>query len=203
MKTISIEVYEAEELSEFAKQRAHYDWCLETDYDFHQDNKKTLDAFVQIFPLKIDSYEYGGQGAHIVFSMEEGHDDEIAKLSGWRLSTYLWNNYQRQLFKGKYYNKHKHASEGLIKYWHRNSNILLERNCVLTGYFLDEYILGPVYDFLAKPDEHTTFRDLMRDCLNMWLKTCEADREDFFSLDHFLEEAKEGEWMYKEDGSKV
>ena len=52
---------------------------------------------------------------------------------------------------------------------------------------MDDSLLKPIYDFIAKPCKHTTFNDLINDCLNRWIHDCNNDYEYAHSFDAFKE----------------
>lgn len=183
-------VYTYEELSDSAKEKALYEGRSTLDYSWADENKETLEAFCRIFPVKVRDWEYGGYGRHISHYLT--CDDDIAGLSGLRLHKYLWNNFRSSLFKGKYYSK---AGKS------RHSRIILEACCVLTGYCVDDDILQPVYDFLKKPNNRTTFEDLMGDCLEAWLSSCDADFEAYFSEESMADIFAANDYEFYEDGT--
>ena len=76
---------------------------------------------------------------------------------------------------------------GKYTYKHRYSKIIKDTCCVLTGYYIDDDILEPIYDFLKKPSKHVTFADLMRDCLQFWVIACNKDYEACTSMEYFAE----------------
>jgi len=195
-RTATINIYTVKELSEEARQKAYYNWCGNNDYPWGEDNENTLKEFEKVFPIKIRSWEYGDRGEHISFIFEG--DEDIENLTGIRLMKYIYNNYYDNLFKGKYYSKVKYVN-GTYTYKHRYSKIVKDNCCVLTGYSMDYDILQPIYDYLKKPDNRT-FKELLDDCLQSWLKACSTDYEDYYSWDSFLEESEVNEWEYTENG---
>jgi hypothetical protein len=117
---------------------------------------------------------------------------------------YIWNNYSDYIFKGKYYStKGYYDEKQQYHYKYRHSNIILEKeNCPLTGYYIDNEILQPLWDFLDKPNKNTTFHDLMEECLNNWISACNKDYENYYSMENFLEESKANEYEYLESGKQ-
>lgn len=214
MKTKTIKLYSLDELPEDAQQTAHEKWLRNFDYTWGHDNRKTLEAFAEIFPVTIRNWSYGDQGSGVNFKMT--CTDEQAELKGVRLATYIWNNYRMFLFPGKYFGHlmtaervaHRRVKSEKIKQgpnegkWlgSYKSAIILETSCVLTGGFPDDDILDPVYKFLSKPDERTTFEDLMHDCFQSWVRACEADLEASQSFERFKEDAEANEWTFTEEG---
>jgi hypothetical protein len=198
MREVTMKVYSVEELSERALERAYYDWCSDSDYPWGEENRKTLLEFEKIFPVEVTDWQYGGCYKYVRFSMT--CDDEVADLEGFRLAKYIWNNYRHIIYNGKYYSKGK-CVDGKYQYVSRRSKINLERECSLTGYYLDYDILEPVYDFIDSPRPNVTFRDLMEECLESWLSTCEDDYNNYYSIDNFIEIANANNYEFYEDGS--
>ena len=198
MREITMKVYSVEELSERALDRAYHDWCMNNNYPWGRENRKTLLEFERVFPVEVTDWQYGGFYKHVIFNMT--CDDEVAELEGFRLAKYIWNNYKNYIYEGKYYSKGKYVG-GKYQYVSRHSKIILEKDCPLTGYYLDYDILKPLYDFLDSPRPNITFRDLMKECLNSWVKACEDDYNNYYSIDNFKEIANVNEWLFFENGS--
>jgi len=160
MKTVELKIYSFDELSESAKQKA-IDNNRPEEIFWSEENRETMEKFAAIFPITVKDWSYGGPGSGVSFSFDE--TDEIEELTGWRLATYLWNNYRKQIFQGKYYgrlsptdakgNKIEVSKAHPIGQRHviRHSRIILQTSCVLTGYYMDDVILEPIYSFLGKP----------------------------------------------------
>lgn len=182
MRQETITILKFDELSYEAKQTAIENY-RNKDYElaWADENRQSMEEFSKIFPIKVTDWCYGIGGEGVTFRFEVDHD-EVEELSGWRLAAKLWTNYKDDLFKGKYYSSsfrpHPVTKEhpAGITYTKRYSKIFLENSCVLTGYCMDDNILGPIYDFLDKPTNQT-FRDLLEDCFHEWIKACNADIE--------------------------
>lgn len=192
MRTVEINVYKINELSREAQERAYENWLQEGQYPWSYDNLKTLREFEDIFPVKVKSFEYGEGGSYISFVFTA--DGDIENLSGIRLLKYLYNNYFSYLFQRKTYYKNKKR---------RISKIMYVHDCSLTGgYYMDEEILEPIYNFLKNPRKDITFYGLMEKCLNAWVKACEEDFKEYFSFENFIDIAIINDWEYKENGEE-
>ncbi len=86
-------------------------------------------------------------------------------LSGWRLMAYLMNNHWNDLYTPKYFWK---GMKG------RKSRIFVD-TCPLTGYYIDNDILDPIYKFLKSPTGNVTFDNLMNNCLDSFFRACRDD----------------------------
>lgn len=200
MRTIEITVYTIDELSEKAKEKAYHNWLQQNDYPWENENRKTLEEFCRIFPVKVIDWSYGYWDNYIHFQFTG--DENIENLSGLRLLKYIYNNYYDCLFKGKFYYKEKYVN-GKYEYKCRRSKIIKDNSCVLTGYDLDDVILKPIYDFLKKPKEYITFYDLMKECLNTWVKACSEDYQYCTSMEYFIELSRINGWEYRENGEMI
>lgn len=199
MREEIINIYGIKELSEGAKNKAFYNFCNSEIYPYEDENEKVLNKFENIFPIKINSWSYGGYDNHIGFNMT--CDDEISELKGIRLLSYIWNNYRDDIFKGKYYSTNGYYDKkNNYHYKYRHSKIILNTDCVLTGYYLDVDILQPIYIFLNKPS-NTSFNELIEECLNKWINTCNKDYEYYFSMDNFIEMSDNNNWEYTKEGN--
>jgi hypothetical protein len=196
MRTISTPVFLISELSEEATIKAYNAWLSTEYYPYSCDNEATLRKFEEIFPIKVCEWEYGQGRNHISMSFLGGED--IGKLYGRRLAKYIWNNYRDQIYSRKvYWNGRPHSAS-------RYSKIIMTQDCPLTGYYLDTVILQPLYDVMEKPNEfiHIDFYDLMQLCLEKWAVECGEDCDNYFSYGNFIEQAKDNNWEYFEDGTQ-
>lgn len=197
MRTVRTKVYKFDELNEDAKQ-----FAIEQDRnksskqnDWADENKNTLEKFADVFNISIKNWSYGGRGEGVFWS-DNWEYEEIGELKGIRLSSYLWNNYKNDLFKGKYYNvksskqiKHKRVKSFYYKNSEQFGNfyysaITLEASCVLTGYCMDNDILEPIYRELNKPTG-ITFKELIDECFNEWIIACNDDL-DYQNSDEYI-----------------
>jgi hypothetical protein len=198
-RTISLEVYKLEELSEKARDRAHYDWLASGCSDgSSSENAATLRAFESIFPVKVKDWQYGGCPGYIEWHFTG--EDDTAELTGWRLAAYLWNNYHGKLYKGKYYSTPGKYIDGKYTYKHRHSKIILEHCCVLTGYCVDDDMLDPVYKFMEHPTDGTTFYNLMQDCFDAWVKACTEQWDHENSMEYFKDACEANDYEFYADG---
>lgn len=154
MKTISINLYEFDELSDESKKNAIESYREKVGVDtqwYWSEAIESIKKFHEIFPTKSD------RNSWLDFSVEMQYDE----MTGHRLQRWFWNNFSDRLFKGLYYNvkcstknirhprveteTYKNGNIGNFYY----SAIQKEgRNCVLTGVCYDDDLLGPIYDFL-------------------------------------------------------
>lgn len=220
MRTIETKLYQFEELSEESKQRAIEKWRSEdTEIAWASENRDTMEKFAEIFPIKVTDWSYGGRGEGVSFRFT--CDDCIEELSGQRLATYIWNNYKSDLFKGKYYHSqkfgltdhrliHRRVKSKQITNncpnkgkWSNSyySGLFLETSCVLTGYCMDDDILDPIYKFLDKPSNQT-FRDLLENCFDEWIKACNRDIDWQNSDEYISETISANDYEFEEDGTR-
>ena len=210
MRIKETKVYPFDELSDDAKQKAIDRYRYKNNDLFWDDeNRETLNAFERVFPIKIKDWEYGYRN-YISFEMTVEHD-EIEELTGWRLVSYLWNNYRTDLYKGRYYNvkanhpvRHKRVTSKTFKNGNTHnayrSAVFFENSCPLTGYCMDDDILEDIYKYINKPDGRT-FKELLNDCLYNWIKACNADVEYQNSDEFITEEIKNREYEFDECGN--
>lgn len=202
MRTKTIGIYKFEELSPKAKQSA-IDAYRAKGYQpaWTDENFDTLRAFEKVFPIKITNSSYGDRGEGVTFHFTDYSTscEVIEELSGQRLATYIWNNYRGHLYKGKYYSN---KPVGSNNHRSRHSKIQLETSCVLTGYCIDDDILDPIYAFLKKPLATTTFRHLLEDCFDAWVKACNADIEWQDSDEYISDYLIANDYEFTEDGKQ-
>lgn len=194
MRTIirKYKVYPIAELSEKAIEKAYIDWSMTSEYYDYNENKDTLEKFSELFGIKCYNWTYDAYTYSFRFDME--HNEEVQKMKGIRLATYITNNYGNNLYTPKmYYNR------GYKK--KRKSRIFTSNSCVLTGYYLDEDILEDIYTFLNRPDAYTSFHSLICKCLNKYFASCRDDVSYRQSEECFKEASLANEWEYLTDGT--
>ncbi|GCD12620.1 hypothetical protein [Clostridium tagluense] len=197
-ENVQYKVYAYNELSARAKEKALQDFCNDEDY-IGADNEKSLDKFSEIFPVINLSWEYGDRN-FINFDLDCEYE-EIEKLTGVRLSKYLWNNYKTDLFQGKFFSLWSKTEKsktnpkvGELKI--RHSKTIKDNCCVMTGYYVDEALLTPIYEFMNKPNDNITFKGLIAKCLNSWVKCCNEDYNFHYSEESFQENCDSNNWEF-------
>lgn len=219
MKTKTLNVYSFDELNDEAKQNAIEHFRNNEDHSFIADEATdTLNKFCDIFNIKWYSFDYCEMyRSEWKFNIEEN----VLELSGQRLATYLWNNFRRELFKGKYYNSwtstkkifHKKVESTLKskatgwsdksqygEYWNVYHGLKLEHSCVLTGVCYDEDILAPIYQFIDKPNSRIDFETLLQDCLHSLAHSVSSEIEYQSKDECIIDMIEANEYEFDEDG---
>ena len=161
------------ELNEEAQERAWQEHWLINDYPWSKENRDSLEAFCDLFGVRVTEWSYGGSRCYINYRVP---DWDLYSLTGVRLWKYLINNgYADQI-----------------------KNV-----CPLTGYCMDEALLDPIREFLRCPSKDVTMEDLVDEALQAWVTDCDKDYEDYFSFERFKEEAEDMGWLFSEDGNEV
>lgn len=196
VRTVRVKVYTFDGLNEKAQEQAID--CMrrsyyEDGYAWDSENRKSLKKFIDIFPVEL--YR---RGEGFRFVDRTGHQT-LSELSGIRLATFIWNHYRRDLFKAKYMSN---KPVGSANYRYRYSNCQITHECVLTGYWMDDQILQPVYDFLNKPVASIDFEYLMTTCYAAWEKAIETDQEFQDSREQIVENIRANEYEFTADGKR-
>ena len=194
MRETTIKLYQFDELTDKAKATAFDKWCESSDYPWRADNSAVLKAFEAAFPVCRVDYEYGTCGGH---GSCRCTDDNASDLSGVRLMAHLWTHYKDVLFPLRTIYRRPLGRGGKT----RKSKILRHSDCPLTGYYIDDETLAPIYSFLRAPDART-FEDLLSECVDAWATACAADMDGYYSMDTFTETARTNEYEYTEDGDQ-
>lgn len=192
MKTVETNVYSFDELTPKAQERAFDHFCSTYDYPYENDNQEVLDEFCKLFDISVDFvYGYAYTLQFIVRTKFQYGEEE---LSGVRLMAYLQNNFMKYLTLPKVWYNEKCTKKYFSKVFFE------EREYPLTGYYIDEDILKPIYDFLSHPNSNVTFVKLMEKCIANYLKVAQADYDSVYSIEYFENECKETEALFLEDG---
>lgn len=193
MKTIEINLYSFDELSEQAQQRALADYTSDMEYFWTDEWFETIKKGLEFFGWRLKDWSialgpYPDRGEFTSIENENNplsswEDNPIEELSGVRLWKYLMNNY----------------SEYYCKYQKKMRNTF-DWNCPFTGYCGDETFLDPVRRFLKNPSNATTFRDLMEDCVQNAINGLHQDCEYQESVEAFKDTCDANDYYFTEDG---
>ena len=168
MKTIEINLYSFEELSEDEQQIAINEVrnSISTDY-IDEEAMESFKRFASIFSIEWRCVDWSGYRIEYIVKL----DSNILELKGQRLANYIWNNYKKDLYKGKYFSlwsktdvSFKHHKKGFPVLKNRHSNILLDNCCPLTGVCYDDALLQPLFNFIDKP-YNIDFETLLSQCI--------------------------------------
>lgn len=175
------------ELEDEARQRAYTDWLAKgNDYPYASENCDTLEAFCNLFRIVCTNYRY--DSCTYAYRFYTKHEADTEELSGVRLLAYLYNNFHAGLYKPKvYWTKDRKKR--------RRSRISVTCECPFTGVVSDEIILQPLMDFMRSPDTRN-FKELMRDCLENFFRSCRDDCEYCESEEYFTDESHRNNWEY-------
>lgn len=171
-ETRTYTLYRITELSEEAKEKAHTEWLYNRYfYGWTHENRQTLNTFCERFGIVCRNWRY--DACNYSYDYRSRQEDCIDRLNGWRLAAYLMNNHWNDLYTPKYFWK---GTKG------RKSRIFVDACCPLTGYYIDNCILDPIYQFLKSPTENITFDCLMNECLDSFFRACRDDMESTRTL---------------------
>jgi len=203
MRTIRTKVYQFNELSNEAKEKAIQWYRNGNDDDsFYADEIiDSVKEVAELFDLKF-GWEYT--------DIRTGHiDDNILQLQGVRLYKYIVNNYYNTLFERKTYffcrmpdgsKKFNCVGQNVGKYTSKCQWVIA--SCPLTGMCYDMDILQPVYNFLKKPDTSTTFEDLISGIESAIQKTFDSNEEWINSDEYITETIEANEYEFTKEGNR-
>lgn len=187
MKTKTITVYSFDELSERAKKVA-IEECRPMENFWASENQESIKKLVDILPVFVN--------------WRNGTANTEIDLTGQRLANYIWNNFRKDIYKPKQYwicNGVKNCVGKNSK--KRDSKVFLfdEYACSLTGYYMDNYVLSPIFEFMRKP-ENISLSDLIERCISEYKKQSEADWDFQNSDEQIIETIKSNEYTFTESG---
>jgi len=216
MKTIEIQLYKFDELTEEAKQKAINEYRENIEHDFiWSDAECTIKEFCKQFNIKTSNNSW----LEPYFGNIE---DCILELTGLRLQKYLINNFGDILWRKKYLKSGEVTAEK-PKYHRMRKVIEIKRglnegkfynqyysntqkeskNCNLTGMCYDEDILKPIYNFLEdrNPEANgTDFESLIKDCFDSLKKSIDNEIEYRESDEAIIEDLNDNDYDFTENG---
>lgn len=177
MREETIKLYQYDELSEEAKERAIQDWREnQTDYIWAEDGVNSLKAFCKAFDIELKDYSLCCGNCtpnHISFNANN-YDMQADSLVGIRAFKYLHNNYANEI----------------ENFWQAK----------VTGYCFDCDIIKPLVDFMKRPDAEVTLQDLYQACFDAFCTAWYDDIEYQNSDEYISETLQINEYEFTEDG---
>lgn len=204
MKTISVNLYTFNELSEEVQQeiinKNRYDLQnIQMTYT-NKDYLKSLEEFANICKFKVTRFEVNSNDYDYNIRIYDDYDDDCNDYIGEELLRYLNNRVLPYLYKGNYYFKwiSDNPPHKLIK---RYSKVLFNSDCVLTGVYCDNYLT----DILLKNVRNyktLTYEKLIEICLNNFFKHWKDEFAYYESNEAIKEILIEQEQYYLENGTE-
>lgn len=183
MKKHEIITYSIDELCESAKDKAYENWLNshETNYLYYE-YEPVLNRFCEIFGIKLSNWEVDAY----TYSYSYRAPDWEENLCGNRLAKYILNNFYSRLVSPKiYYSKnffHNHKE--------RESAIMVNRDCVLTGFFADDEILFNIYNCVDYIEKFASVEDLFDACFDQFFDCLRNELEYQNSMEYFIEDCE-------------
>lgn len=163
MKEITIRLYDYDELSPEAKERALEEWrSEEVEYFYGREVNDTLDKLQDELGIKVSRWSYSTYDHDIgIIQFTRYNDDQLA-LMGRRAQAFLWNKFAHLVLQPReqWYAKHRDGRVDLSgrlflggewKNMYRKSKVFFDRtydgSCPLTGVCFDNVALDPLDHF--------------------------------------------------------
>ena len=86
------------------------------------------------------------------------------------------------------------------EWFKRQSKIIYDLNCPLTGYYLDETLLQPIRDFIADKSRTDSIGDVLTECVGAFFSHVVADVEHHYSMESCAESCAVNEYEFLENG---
>jgi len=174
MKTKTINIYQFNELSEQAKEKAKDDYRNIFNYLGGEESFASLESLVKYFNGEITNFEIDWTNSnlsHINFNMPEMDNETINdKLS-------QLGEYDKETLKGY-------------------------GDCKLTGYWIDEELIDACrIEFFKCKRTYCTLELLMNAAFQALLHAVEKDYKYFYSNEQFSEHCESNDYWFTEDGT--
>lgn len=199
MRKVQLSVYKIDELKKDIPQayREAYDkWYGSSEYPYDSEFERVRKFLGVVFSVNITEWDIDHKSAR--YDCELWAD--LLDRKGAKLYGYLMHHHFNDLFRGKYYSTSKKDGSDYIS---RHSKIMFTHDCVITGCYIDDEILKPIYDFLEKPDPNTSFRLLIQYVVDAWINTYRRDVDDYFTEETFEGQCEANDWEFFADGSML
>jgi hypothetical protein len=170
-------------------------WMRDNLHDLywgHDENHGSLEAFCHHFGVTLRGRSIDlSAPSYVTIDAEQWETDcREQELTGVRLWKYLQNNGYLQIR-----NRWRPCLSN-------SGNIvqLLDGNCPLTGYFMDEVLLDAVREFIAHPSAGTNMQDIVNDAAHRFTESYIAEWEYTYSDDGLRDTAEANRYEFTEDG---
>lgn len=180
MRTIKINLYSFNELSEEAKQKAVKNNAATHEYFWAYDAIKSLRAFINHFEAKLKNYSidfYSASYSYIELN-------SVYNASDFESEEEYLNFIDEKLFELGSYNKETYKGNG---------------ECKLTGVCFDECLIDGFRISYLKEGERD-LKQLLNNGFNEWLAACKKDYEYQISSEGFSDYCESNELEFLETG---
>lgn len=211
MKTITLNIYQYDELSDAAKKKAVENMretigSMLCDFDA-DDYRSALEKIEKIFEIKVDDWCVGYPGTYSHWRFNENSRFSDLSDNPRFLVRYL-DEVERYCRKGRFYSSpfrkvpvDKEHPAGL-DYTKRYSKVMFERNYCLTGSWtsavVDDY-MEKRWDYVRK---HRTIEDFVDDMLYNFFKQWERDQECNYEDEAVINTILGNDYEFTEDGMR-
>ena len=204
MRQETISIYQFAELSEDGKETAREWWrssTLENGFEWQREWIESIKQGLKSFGAELHDWSIDCLNASQSSVTIINHNDNAGGLTGFRLRTWLLNNYYSNFFERKPYGNYtKNEKTGKWGYKRRSNVLYIETSCPFTGYFGDENFMGIFREFIKKPDGRT-LDELLQDATDATLRGLEQDCK-YQLTDEYIDEAIQANgYEFNEDGT--
>lgn len=213
MKEITIRLYDYDELSPEAKERALEEWRSgDVEHFWGHEVEDTLTKLQEELGIEVSRWKYSPYGHDVGVIRFPRYTDDQLDLAGRRAQAFLWNRFDHLIVQPR-----RHMS--------RESKVFFDRtydgSCPLTGVCFDNDALGPLgyFCFGVEWDEKekkrvmipqskrtrwavTTVEDVLRDCVDALLRSAQNDWNYQFTEEYFADHARNNGFAFDESGHR-
>lgn len=182
MKTITINLYDFDELSKEAKTKALQEHCSQSDFFWYDEYFESLKAGIEHFDFELNDYSIDYTGYSPSYIKITAKDD--CDLTGEALKTYLLANYNE-------------AFNQITKKY--QPTFTEDLDCMFTGYCADISFMEPINEFIKKPYD-ITIEELIQKGFDNWLKDIKSEYEYTQTEDYFKDHCEANEYTFEANG---
>ena len=199
-------------LPERVQEQVHEDFIQNTDMSPNlYEHEKSLKEFGRLLDVQFD-YSFDACGTYYKSVKIDSYYEtcnrfmynQAEELTGYRLATWIINNYYSYLTAPKMLWRRDYISVG--KNTRKISHIKRTYSgCHLTGYFTDDILTETVRDYIKGCEttyKHWNFIDVMEECLERWIAVCQNEYEYQYSTDFLIDTFDCWSTLFDEDGNR-
>ena len=174
MREVITEVYNFEELSDQAKEKAIEAHRYDFTNGWSDENWESVKAIANACGLDIITNNYNTGFANFELENVNNYNDPLV-LRGSRAMAYIYNNWIKPNMKGKYYATPGKWINGVYTYTHTHSKCTFEFSCPFTGYYIDDCLIIAYKKFCERVRINPLFDigdfvDILSECVSECLQ---------------------------------
>jgi hypothetical protein len=193
MKTIEIQVYSFNELSEKAQEKVINDMINQNNFEYiFEDASKTVKKFFELFNIRIIDFDF--------LESYRNHYSIPENIIGKQLQRFMNKNFYEFFEPKTYWLSVIDPITKLSTFKKRKSKITFVCNCPLTSMCYDMDILEPVLEYYKDCTKYNDLDNLIKACVNNLCKSVQQEYYSCLTKEAIQETCEANDYYFTIDG---